>query len=300
MAEGLAAREVAAEWLLGAGVLIADGEHEPLRKGFFLGAQRCGVPSVVLQHGVLDLGFFPMHADRLYTWGAHFQRAVEKLGVPSEQFKPLGNPRWDALETWGGREVNRAVRASMGGVEGRPLVLLISTTHVSPIYPGLYAAFFQAVQNLADAGLDVAVRRHPAEADMSQYARALSPSARDRLHVLPPCLDLYDGIFNADVVYLTNSTTCLEAMILERPVLFTGEARGQGIPDYLDYPEYGGGEWCDAGDIVRRCQDLAHPGPERASLIMRQSDFLKMALENRGRATGAVVDEILSTARRKA
>ena len=187
----------------------------------------------------------------------------------------------------------------MGGTDGRALILLISTTHAASMYPGLCAAYFRAVQKLADSVLDVAVRLHPAEVGMSHYAPVLSPSAIQRLRVLPPSVDLYEAILNADMVYLTNSTTCLEAMLLGTPVLFTGEGRTQGIPDYVDYPDFGGGEWCDAKDVARRCQELAHQGAERSALIERQFKFLDMALVNRGCATKAVVNEILSSAQKR-
>ena len=97
IAEGLAARETAVRWLNGAGILVADSEHEPERKGFFLGALQCCVPAVILQHEPLDLLSFPMHADKMFTWGGVFPASGgeprgSRGAVQASRLPALGRP----------------------------------------------------------------------------------------------------------------------------------------------------------------------------------------------------------------
>jgi hypothetical protein len=285
---GMAVSEGARQWSGGAGVVITDADLEASRKGFVVGASRAGVPSVVLQHGLLGSHQFPVHADRLFCWGAYFRRQAESYGLEAARAVVVGSPRWDALHALRSAPRNPAVRQKLGGSPGKPLVLVISNAHGAPLYPGLYHPHFEGIQRLVEAGLDVVVKLHPAENGLSGYAGVMPEPILNAIHVVPPDLSLHDALRHSDVVYHVFSAAALEAMLLGVPVLF--ERGTDDAPRLCDFPDLGGGEWSTSSSVVERCRILSAPGSERTDLLADQEAFLEQALANRGRALAAVVD----------
>jgi len=291
---GLAAQFAARQWIAGAGAMIADSDVEPIRKGFFLGAMQTGVPSFILQHGMLDLFNFPMHADQFLAWGEYFRKQALQLGALSERVVAVGSPRWDPLATERNNPRDPRIRAALGGKAGGPLVVLMSQGHGAATQPGYFDALFEGLTRLLTAGIDVAIKLHPAEAGLDAYRGRVPGHLLERVRVVPPEIGLNQALLHADVAYTAFSAASIDAMLLGVPVLF---GRADSGVQLCDCPDFGGGVWVSPDDIVERCHELAGDGAERRAVIERQETFLDYALANRGKAAEKAVQRILSAAR---
>ena len=290
---GLLAKAAAVKWLDGAGVVVADCDVEAERRGFFIGARQAGIPTVVVQHGLINELQFPAHASKVFCWGEYFRSQAEQLGARREQLDVVGCTRWDDLVSLRSLPRDPGVRKLLGGRQDKPLVLLISTSHAASLYPTLHGQHFEGVRRLVDAGIDVAVKLHPNENGLSEYGKALPQAIVDRLTVVPSSVGLHTALRHVDVVYHVHSAASLEAMFLGVPVLFEGSVRTLG---FASFPDLGGGMWADASTVVKNCASLAANGSERREMLARQDAFLDTACANRGRAAETAALRLLALA----
>lgn len=293
---GLAMRAAVATWLDGVQprAVVLPGDFNAPQKGFVLGARRLAVPTIVLQHGTFSRREFPVHAQNMFCWGERFCAEARQLGAPLDQPVAVGCPRMDPVTEQRKRPRNPAVRTALGGVDGKPLVLVISTAHATPDYPDLYRAFYTNVQRLLESGVCVALRLHPVERDLSWYAKHLPATLVAQLRLVPAEIGLYEAIHHSDVAFHVYSTAALEAILLGCPVLTQRPPRPE--LNWTDLPEQGGGVWADEHDIVQYARELGHEGAGRRQMLARQEAFLAGAFSNRGHATQAVVDRVLAQA----
>jgi hypothetical protein len=291
---GLVARSAAQHWLPSAGALIADADTDPTRKGFFLSAARAGVPSFILQHGTLDLLNFPMHADEFLSWGEFFRKQAVEFGVDDRRAIAVGCPRWDALSTERRDSADPCIRAALGGNADRPLVLLISQAHAVAMHPGYFDAVFDGLTRLLTAGIDIAIKLHPAESGLDAYRRRVPEALFQHVRAVPPEIGLVKALLNADVAYHAFSAAAMDAMLLGVPVLFEKEYNGKRL---CDFPDFGGGVWVSPDDIVEHCRALTRDSSERKAVLKKQETFLGFALANRGKAAEATAHRVLSMAR---
>ena len=288
---GFTLRDVFARWAKGAGGLLLDSTLGSGRTALALGARECGVPSYVLQHGLFGPHQFPMLADQLLTWGKLFSTQAVTYGTPASQISTTGCPRWDHLVQLRKQEPDSAVRQALGGKDGVPLVMLISNAHGAGRYPRHYAAYFKAVEKLvACRALDVIVKLHPMEKDLSHYMNHLPSYVVEQLSVVPQSIGLYEALRHVDCVYHLFSAAALEAMLLGVPVLFE---RAGDSDKLCDFPDHGGGGWTSPDLVVEECRGIGTQGPYRAQFLARQEEFLDLAFSNLGSATTTVVDRIL-------
>lgn len=290
---GLLAKSVAKHWVEGARAVVVDADFEAVRKGFLLGAAEAGVPSLMLQHGTWGPMMFPIHATITGCWGELSRRETNDFGLEMERSVALGSPRWDHLFNQRSALSHPDDRSRCGGQSNRPLVLLISNTHVCHRYPELYEPYFEGVARLLDSpDVDVAIKLHPSEVGLTEYHKRIAENKLSRLRITPNDLGLHRALLACDVVYHVGSAASLEAMMLGVPILF--EKGHQATPARYAPPLYGGGDWCGPDDVVHRVCELATPGAARDSLLQRQEAYLDMALVHRGRAARAVADYLES------
>jgi hypothetical protein len=284
---GLLAQTIAETWSADAGAIVVDAEHEAWRKGFLLGASRAGTPSLMLQHGTWGPMMFPLHVTMTACWGELSRREVQEWGLEPHRSIALGSPRWDHLTQMRSSPSDPSDRTRCGGTSDRPLVLLISNTHVAAKYPNLYDPFFEGVARLLETSMiDVAVKLHPSEHGLSEYEKRIPPHLLSRLKIVPVELGLHRPLRACDVAYHVGSAASLEAILLGVPLLF--EKGRDSNPNKYHPVLHGGGDWCTPEDVVEGVLDLTHNSVLRRRLLDRQETFLDLALVNRGRASEAV------------
>lgn len=290
--DGLIAREAATTWLRGAKALVLDSDIAGYQKGLILGAKSIGVPTFVIQHGFFGEHQFPTTADYLLTWGDYFSRiARDRFGVPEERLIAGGCPRWDHLPALRKKPRDAGIRERLGGVTGKPLVLILSNAHSARGYPEHYGPFFQSVKKLVEAEIPVALKLHPSEGGMEPYCRSLGEDPARRLTVVPPDIDLYTALRHCDVAFQVFTAAVLEAMLLGVPVLY--EAGGNDSGKLTDIPDHGGGKWTREDDIVADVLILGSRGEERMAMLERQDAFLREGFAHCGRSAEFLANLIL-------
>ncbi len=288
---GLVAREATLAWLGPARTLLLPVDTQADAKGMVLAAKRLGIPSVVLQHGMIGAREFPVHASYMFCWGDLFAEEGRQLGAPAAQLVPVGSPRMDSLERMRQQQQEPNIRAELGGRSRRPLLMAISTAHATPRNPSLYAEYFESIRAVLQSGTPLALKLHPAEQGLGWYEKHLPENLVPLLRLVPRHLDLHTAMRHADAVFHVHSAAALEAMLLGVPVL-TQYPPAPG-PTPKDLPQRGGGLWTSAADIVERLCRIVKDASFRGSCVERQDQMLDLAFANRGRATQSVVEQLL-------
>lgn len=287
IASGLLLREVIPSWIEGARALVMDSDITGFQKGFILGARRANVPTFILQHGFFGEHQFPTSADYLLTWGEYFSSiARDRFDFPAERLISAGCPRWDHLSLLREKSRDERILKRLGATKGTPLVLILSNAHGAKGYPEHYSSFFHSLKRLIEAGIPVAVKLHPNEADLQPYSEFLGPELTAKIRTVPPDIDLYEAIRHCDVVFQVFTAAVMEAMLIAVPVLYEGGGNDAGI--LTDIPDNGGGVWSKPDTIVEDVMSLAIHGERRNEVLEQQEKFLKSAFANRGKAAKSI------------
>jgi hypothetical protein len=205
----------------------------PFAKAIVRGARAHSVPTTLLQHGVLAGAFSygASEGDRVAAWGpadAEWFRRHLRAGVRAE---PTGSPRHEAL-------LREAVREPVGVLRsippGGPIVLFASQPFVQD------RAGRSPWERTAALDLVIAVSRRIPEAQLIiKWHPSESPEGRIDSRILQAHReDTIALLRRADAVLVVSSTVALEAMLLDRPVVFLGPTDPESA---FHPPEDGGG-----------------------------------------------------------
>lgn len=288
--DGLIMRESVKKWLDFGNSIVFDSDIAAFQKGFILGAKSRGATTFILQHGFLGEQQFPTTCNYFLCWGDYFKKqAINNFGMNEEQIVTVGCVRWDHLEEIRSQPRDEKIKRKLGGRSQRPLILLLSNSHSAKRYLNYYLPFFKSVQKLIEADFDVVVKLHPSEGGLMVYRKYLPDNIVDKLHIVPSEIDLYQALKHSDIAFQVFTAAVLEAMLLDIPVLYE---RGEG-EKLIDFPDLGGGQWCNEKDIVEICNDLSFAGTARKTFLEKQEKFLENVLANRGKAAQFAVKTIM-------
>jgi len=286
---GLAAKGVSNKYFSSSCYLLTDSDYGAFEKGIFIGASAKRINSARLQHGYYDEKHFPVFSRLLFDWGPYFTRQAELYGHPAERSVSLGSPRFDQLEAL--KSIPKdAGFAQKCGVSGRPVVLAISNTHAYDLFHEHIDKYFESIGRLIDNKTYLLVRLHPAEADTSLYIKHLGAERTGKIIFINARENLYYFMNNCDVLYHTLSSTSMEGMLLDKPVLWEESPEKSA---YMDPPLRGGGILVNSGNIVDAVNSVGPEGVERKKILEAQEEFLSISLVNRGHGADAIADYLL-------
>ena len=260
-------------------LMTQEGHRTP----WLLAADRAGVPTFALQHGVL----YPTHAGypdhrhprlilptRTFVFGDYERRVLEGLAYQPGEVTAAGSPRLD-LDTSvpaaadGGAE-RSATRRELGIADGA-VVLVVSTLHLPFVRRSHLVHMIETCLGGSLPGVHVVFKQHPGERDDGPYRRLLDGLARTGGYEAPVItlvkdIDLFRLLRAADAHLGLNSTVLTDAVMAGTPNLI---AIVEGHRDLLGYvaagvarPIHDVGELRDALDEPRP----AAPDARRAFL----------------------------------
>ena len=269
-------------------------------------AQRMGIPTVALQHGIHGGAYIPSYFFREVLWegegdvtacpiptrtavfGEHTREMLTGVSAyPNEAVVVTGSPQYDVL--LGARDLlpKDAAKRSLGLEEG-PLVVVTSSIFTEIDDRQWFVDnVLQAVRKASH--LNWAVKLHPHESaamwekTAARQRNSLPILFRDRLWPL---------LAAADFVVSWYSTTILEAMLLEKPVVvlqMTGRNNAGGFIDA------GAVETAsDGARLAEILQSLSSDATQRAGVVGRSRETIARHLHSLdGRAANRVADTIL-------
>ncbi len=283
----LAARRALAE-LCPAGVVVANHEMPVGRMLGRLALER-GTPLIQVQHGIVAR--HPKHAwphpGTVCVWGSQTKLLLESLGWSSAQIRVCGAPGLDAL---GRLEKRQRARS-----QGKKLVLYtpVSGNSLTPAadVEAATSALYAALSRRQD--IELIVKPHPVDRlHIPQRMLASFPALRASVVTDG---DLHRLMLDADVVATMWSTTALEAVLLERPVVVIAA----GADDPLPIAEYGAA--LKAGDVgaIGAALESLFDAQKAAALAAARARFVAaFASGNDGRAAERTAEVVLDVTRR--
>ena len=247
-------------------------------------ARRVGVPTAILQHGVMsDLSVWPTYHDTFLAWGETFREQLLAQGAPAERIRVLGMPASDNLFA---RSKQNAGKATNGTA---PVCLVLSHTQDRIEEFALFEEFGQCLAEAirSTPGVKWKIKLHPAEDDSFYQERAFSKFGQ--LEILSRHVSLEQAVEEATVVCTIRSTAGLQAMMLQKPLIVLDLSSLSGPP--VAWPTQGGGIYVkNAVEFKNSLERLANDREYSGSLLASQAEFLNNTFANKGKAACAIVD----------
>lgn len=174
----------------------------------------------------------PVSADYLAVSGEAIKEVYVQSGVNPEKITITGDPRFDKLFKRD-RQKDRAIIFSKFGIDpARKLVVLTTENIEEEETRKILNAVYLAVKDNND--LYLIVKPHPVEPSLLHH-NLLETMGLDNACVVEKA-DIYELLNAADCVITSFSTTGLEAMMLDRPVISINLT---GKPDKMPYAASG-------------------------------------------------------------
>lgn len=236
-------------------IVVTDGvDYES--KIFTLAGKTVEVPSFCLQYGMVgpsssEWNYFLQ--DRLGVFDSGCSDQMRKLGVSEGKILITGNPRFDSYRP--DPALRERVRKELQIPDSSKLIVFMSFPYTADGTGGIesfysfeeYDQLMQTVYTIPQGSSDwvLAVKLHPEEESL-YHREQTAKQDPNRLRLIENH-DAYQMINAADLVITVHSTTGLESIYLNKPLLTINLT---GRPDGDDYASSG------AAFAVRRREDL--------------------------------------------
>lgn len=269
-------------------LLVLASDHLPPGSSACIAAQELGIETVVLLHGAVSPYNVPVNADRMLVWGAVSFDQMAQMGVPANKLIRVGSPRHDNFPAPVSSGALAHFRQTLGL---RNLPCLVFFSNGNDIRRNSRAAVEGCVQWLNEAAanlpdqLEFVVRLHPNE-DGSLYTN--SP----HLRVIKQEFDLATTISAANICAALCSTTLIDALLYNRPVL---QFYADGWPDLAD--NWRRGLSLRVADSAQLTAFLLSGADRWRELAEQQAGQLGEVFANRGHARKAVASNLVETIR---
>lgn len=232
-------------------VYVVDA-YDLWAQALVVAAREAGVPSVEIQHGIIQAnhsGYLHLDGeiagdqsqrspysptpDIIAVFGEGAKKALVEDGrFPAHAIRVTGSPNIEAARRRQGDQ--SAIRSKLGIREGAFVVLYFGAPHhIFPADIDHLRAFLAACRALP--AISPMLRPHPADQGPDRYLAEAAAAGVDA-PVLTQA-DPFELILASDVVIAFNSTTALDAMALERAVIHINMS---GTPDLFRFVEDGG------------------------------------------------------------
>lgn len=223
--------------------IILDEENSNSSMCLILTAQALGIPTLEYQHGAIYHYHLQNKAvDRYLLWGEFFNKKLQReLSVAAEKITVVGPihltsvvhstshaPRWqkarpdDRLILYTTHSFNKGSRGGLHNVH-------MTRNEAETILNAICKEMIQTPQTY------LIVKLHPEDKNMAFYTeflRSFSPSIR---FTVVRDLSVYDLIHSADFLISPPSTTVLEAIILNKPVLLVDFEKKRSIFPFAEW-----------------------------------------------------------------
>ncbi|MEI5915416.1 CDP-glycerol glycerophosphotransferase family protein [Bacillus albus] len=215
------------------GVIVGTTEDITSRALTFLSSSE-GIPSYCLQHGAImgEEAYFPVFATKQVVYGKYERDWYLQKGVSESQIEIIGHPRYDEIFDRAYMDKKNLLKKLK--IDPSTKVVFIAT---QPFKTSFYIELIEEL--VKDKNITVIIKPHPWEKSrnlVSEYVRLsnLYPNVK----YITNEVNMYDVIFNANLVVISNSTVGLEAMLLDIPVIVYKsllEERNYKYYDELDW-----------------------------------------------------------------
>ncbi|MGD0644433.1 MAG: glycosyltransferase [Candidatus Bathyarchaeia archaeon] len=281
-------------------LIVIVNEYGIWEKSLIVAAKIKGIPTLAIQHGIIH----PYHPGYLHSIkefsGKRLLRNIslpDKIAVYGEYTKNLlinvcnypadtivitGQPRYDILSKSEKLFSKKNFMTKYGLDESKKVALLI-TQEASMSFDFLIAVV-RALKNFPE--VQTVIKPHPCDIHFGWHYKILEKEGYCAI-VLDPKAYTFESLYASDVVLTVNSTTAIEAMILDKPVVIVNLT---GQPDAMPYVKSG------AAIGVNREQDVhnaifraLYDNQSQEELANGRLTFVRMHVHQIGQGTENIV-----------
>ncbi|MDD4249161.1 MAG: UDP-N-acetylglucosamine 2-epimerase, partial [Methanosarcina sp.] len=225
-------------------ILLLTCEYCPFHKEMVYTAHQYKIPTIALQHGIItdqhpgymydDKSFRAILPDVTCVFGEeHYKLLVEKSIYEPQKVVVTGNPRYDILN-YAKKLYSREdffKRYSLN--PDNKIVLWTTQCHgiSDKENKNNFKAMFKTLQNLKDVTL--IIKQHPGEGE--KYTKMIKDALKNHnlnIVITPKNSDTYEQLYMCDILVIKDSTTAMEAVALNKPVIVLNLS---GEPDVERY-----------------------------------------------------------------
>lgn len=204
-----------------------DVEHQRI---LILVANKVGILSVVLHHGVLNgnIGISPsLPLTKIAAWGMDDRNFLIDLGFDNDKITLTGPPHFDDyIEN---NELSKQVLCDKLNLDPTKKIVVVTTHHcerwvsiANLLMMGMeWHHFFKMVIDSVNSipNCQLVVKLHPTDEESKIHERMIRESSHQDIPIFQEGKYLYDLLNVCDIFINFPSTTGLEAMLLNKPVI---------------------------------------------------------------------------------
>lgn len=218
-------------------LLVAMEDITPIKRTICKSYKNHNIPSIIIQHGMVTksmagFGVMPLEAKVQAVWGLysynwHLERGNKKQII-------TGNPSYDQIVPY---EFNKEDICNHLNLNPNKKIILITPGRFANIETKytiegearLIRDLLKSLKYLTDE--QIVVKLHPAYQE--KYATIVSEIAdEENIQILIVKDNIWDLISICDILITFTSTTWLEAMLFDKPVLIVDTEYKEGMLDY--------------------------------------------------------------------
>jgi len=276
-------------------IIIANGFSGALLKV----TKNMKIKRIMIQHGTQwgdDTPGVTPDVDELIIWGEFWKENFRKKMSPKAKLVPLGCPRFDEMLEWRSLEKSDSFYNKLGIDKNKATIVFLSNTHGFR-GEGFWIEIFRGLEELLNRHgdkINLIVKLHPQESK-ELYLKTLKQTTLDKIRFIKNEVHLYELFLHTDIAITAGSTSMLEAMAFDIPVIqvnFTDD------PEIIDFYKYGGGILIkNKKEFISIILKLLYDRNYKKQIIERQRKFIRSCLTNLGHATDKVIEHVLSLKR---
>ncbi len=215
-------------------VLIVN-EYGPHGRSAVIASKIMGIPSLALQHGIIHPfhhGYFhtsdeinkewelsPMHCpipDKTAVYGPFVHRVLkEECKYPEDMVAVTGQPRYDILAV-PDKHFSREEFCSKFDLDPKKGIALITTQTLQERHREAFLrAALRALKELPD--FQIVIKPHPGEDEL--WNKTIAQNEGVKATFVPKSSSVHEALYACDTMITVHSTTAIEAMILDKPVV---------------------------------------------------------------------------------
>ncbi|MEW6008477.1 MAG: UDP-N-acetylglucosamine 2-epimerase [Candidatus Omnitrophota bacterium] len=283
-------------------LIMLRSDARELEKTIALTANKLNIPTFSIQHGVLAEinGAVDIICDRLAVWGRATVEWYRSLGQEANKCVITGNPKFESLYNERGQnELSKSILDRLK-LDSRKIILFaaIPKVKLSSYYTDdrgevLMRKILEAVKMIENVHLIIKV--HPYDNNSSIYRRIINESKVKNVTLVKK-ENIYDLINVCQALIVPDSTTGLEAIILDKPLIYLNLTKRK---DMIPYVQNGVALGVyKAQDIYSAINDILDNPQTRERLKQGRKEFIyDYAYKIDGQATNRVISLIEETAR---
>ena len=284
-------------------VILLIDEYNPIGRATVVAGNVCNVPTIAMQHGVFGLtapGYrhnlneisttdddnihhCPL-PDITAVFGPHYQKLLYKIGnYPKGHVIVTGSPRYDYIINTPNDFNSLKIHTQLELNLNKKLIVYTSQPIGKMENDRILSCILKSMINFPNAQL--VIKMHPSERLVNK--ELLTKFDLERVTIIKT-IDIYELLNACDVMITPFSTTALEAMILDKPVITINLS---GLPDKIPYAKSGAAIGVyNEEELTPALKTIFEDEAVKQELALKRKDFVfEHAYEMDGQAAKRIV-----------